>query len=62
MYIMYIMSSRYLQKCLSYDIKREKQALFTPFQDLLIFLFLFFSEFDVSKSAFGSLFAFFAKI
>ena len=57
-------SSRYLQKWLIYDIKHvKKQAHSTSFRDFtVIFLILFLSDFDASKSALGSFFAFFAKI
>ena len=41
----------------------QKQALFTSFRDLtVIFLILFLTDFDASKSVLGSFFAFFAKI
>ena len=39
----YTISSRYLQKWLRYDIKCQKQTLFTSFPDItVIFLILFF--------------------
>ena len=43
----YKISSRYLKKWLSYDIKHvKKQSLFTSFQDItVIFQILFFDRF-----------------
>ena len=53
----YKTSSQYLQKWLSYDIKHVENSHICPFS-----LFLFFTDFDFSKSVFGSFFVFFAKI
>ena len=57
-------SSRYLQKWLRYDIKYVKNMHFSRHLGTLpvIFLILFLTDFDVSKSVLGSFFAFFAKI
>ena len=52
----YKISSRYLQKWLSYDIKHVEKNQICPFS-----LFLFLTDFDFSKSVFGSFFVFFAK-
>ena len=52
---MYKKLSRYLQKRLRYDIKHvKKQVLFTSFRDFtVIFLILFLTDFDVTKSVQG---------
>ena len=61
---LYTISSRYLQKWLRYDIKRVKNRHFSRhFGTLPRFSELYFlTDFDASKSVFGSFFAFFAKI
>ena len=53
----YKISSRYLQKWLSYDIKHELKT--TKYAHFHYFNFL--TDFDFSKSVFGSFFVFFAK-
>ena len=53
----YKISSRYLPKWLSYDIKHVENNQICPF-----WLFLFFERFWFFKNCFGSFFVFFAKI
>ena len=53
----YKISSRYLQKWLSYDIKHVENNQICPFS-----LILFLTGLDFSKSVFVSFFVFFAKI
>ena len=49
-------SSRYLQKWLSYDLKHVEKNKFVHFR-----YFYFLTDFDFSKGVFGSFFVFFAK-
>ena len=60
----YKISSRYFQKCLSYDIKHVKNKHFSRhFLDFtVIYRTLFFTDFDASKNVLGSFVAFSAKI
>ena len=53
----YKISSQYLQKWLSYDIKYVEKKQICPFS-----LFLFLADFDFSKGVLGSFFVFLAKI
>ena len=52
----YKISSRYLQKWLTYDIKHVENNQICPFS-----LFYFLTDFGFSKSVFGSFFVFHAK-
>ena len=60
----YKLSSRYLQKWLSYNIKHVKNKHFSRDFAILSWFseFCFLTDFDASKSVVGSFFAFFAKI
>ena len=59
----YKISSGYLQKWLRYSIKHVKNKHFSRhLGTTLIFLILFLTDFDASKSVLGSFFAFLAKI
>ena len=62
----YTISSLYLQKWLSYDIKHVKNRYVSTFHVIsglaAIFRILFLTDFDASKSVLRSFFAFPAKI